>query len=404
MGIETGNTNRYPYVDKSQDPRKTAAIANSHRTRAAEAVQITDAAMARAVLRSKQVRQAGFSAEIPSLLDSLGNPPVIMLDGERHRRQRNMTARFFSPKVVTTRYMQLMEQTADTLIARFRSAGQANLEDLSMELAVTIAAEVVGLTNSNPRGMARRLNAFFGSGEKPKSDPISVFIGKVLSSIRLSSFLLFDVRPAIKARRSKKTDDVISHLMEDGYTTKEILIECMTYGSAGMVTTREFIVMAFWQMMEKPDLAEEFLGRDRKGQALLLEEILRTEPIVAVLGRRATEDIELDVEPPVRLPAGTLFQIDIRGANTDEEAVGACPYHIRPDRDVAQRPGGSMFSFGDGVHRCPGSQVAMYETAVFLDRLLRVPGLHMDSAPKIAWAGIIEGYEVSNVVIRCDTE
>ena len=55
-----------------------------------------------------------------------------MLDGEKHRRQRNATARFFSPKVVTTRYLKLMEDTSDELIRRFQAAGRARLYDLSM--------------------------------------------------------------------------------------------------------------------------------------------------------------------------------------------------------------------------------------------------------------------------------
>lgn len=399
---ERPTTDRSASAPDIDDPRKTAAIADANRSRVGDAVQVCDAAMAKAVLTSAHTRQAGFSAEIPSLLDTLGNPPVIMLDGERHRRQRSMTARFFSPKVVTTRYAELMERTADRLITRFRAAKRANLEDLSMELATTIAAEVVGLTNSDPRGMARRLNAFFGSGEKPKADRLSVLVGGIKSALRLSSFLFFDVRPAIKARRKHKTEDVISHLLEDGYTTKEILVECLTYGSAGMVTTREFIVMACWYLMEDPELRARFLGLDLKGKTLLLEEILRAEPIVAVLGRRATHDIELPLDPPVKIAAGTLLQIDIRSANADAAAVGGCPFHVDPDRAVAQRPGGSMFAFGYGVHRCPGAQVAMHETAIFLDRLLRVPGLRLASEPQIGWAAIVEGYAVSRVVLRCD--
>ena len=92
------------------------------------------------------------------------------IDGEAHRRQRAATAPFFSPKVVTTRYTDLMEKTSDQLINRFRKDGQARLEDLSMELSVTIAAEIVGLTDSNPRGMSRRLNAFLGNGQAAKAD------------------------------------------------------------------------------------------------------------------------------------------------------------------------------------------------------------------------------------------
>ena len=54
----------------------------------------------------------------------------------------------------------------------------------------------------------------------------------------LSLFYVCDVRPAIVARRRERDEDVISHLIDQDYTDPEILIECVTYGAAGMVTTR----------------------------------------------------------------------------------------------------------------------------------------------------------------------
>ena len=388
------------------DPRKTAAIADARRGRIPGAVQIRDAQSARAVLRSKVVKQAGFGAEMIPAVATLANPPVALLDGEPHRRQRAATARFFAPVVVTTRYTELMEHTADRLIARFRRDRRASLEDLSMELSVTIAAEIVGLTDSDRAGMSRRLNALLGDGNKARTDFVSVVRQKLRSTVATLQFLLRDVRPAMRSRRTARREDVISHMVQENYATKEVMAECITYGVAGMITTREFIVMAFWHLMERDDLRARFLGLPREEQLPLLEEILRTEPIVGVLTRRATADIEIPParpgEPPVRMPSGTLFEIDIRAANSDPAAVGECPFAVDPDRPVAQKPGGAMFAFGDGVHRCPGGQVAIQETAVFLDRLLRVPGLRLSRQPKIGWKPLIEGYEISEAIITCD--
>ncbi len=44
---------------------------------------------------------------------------------------------------------------------------------------------------------------------------------------------------------------MISHCLEMGYSDKAILVECMTYATAGMLTTREFIVMVAWYMLER---------------------------------------------------------------------------------------------------------------------------------------------------------
>ncbi len=95
--------------------------------------------------------------------------------------------------------------------------------------------------------------------------------------------------------------------------------------------------------------------------------------------------------------------LSIRSANTDEAAVGACPHALDPDRVAGDRVVGAYLSFGEGSHRCPGSRVAMGESRVFLDRLMRVPGLALAKPPNMTWNKGIEGYELRGAVVTCDT-
>jgi cytochrome P450 len=60
---------------------------------------------------------------------------------------------------------------------------------------------------------------------------------------------------------------------------------------------------------------------------------------------------------------------------------------------------GSYMSFGDGPHRCPGSQVALHESRIFLDRLFRVPGLRLKNEPNVTWNAQIQGYELHGAVV-----
>lgn len=182
---------------------------------------------------------------------------------------------------------------------------------------------------------------------------------------------------------------MISHLLDEGYSDREILTECLTYGAAGMITTREFITMAAWHLLEDDALRERFLGDDEASRIAILEEILRLEPVVGLLFRR------MDVETAV-------VALDVRGANSDEAAVGACPHQLDPDRKKADKVGGSGLAFGDGEHRCPGAQVALQETAIFLDRLLRLPGIRLERKPDIGWNALIAGYELRGARLVCD--
>ena len=59
-----------------------------------------------------------------------------------------------------------------------------------------------------------------------------------------------------------------------------------------------------------------------------------------------------------------------------------------------------VMSFGDGPHRCPGSQVALHETRMFVDALLRVPGVRLARTPTIRWCAPIMGYEVHGAVVE----
>jgi cytochrome P450 len=99
---------------------------------------------------------------------------------------------------------------------------------------------------------------------------------------------------------------------------------------------------------------------------------------------------------------GEVLAISIRAANADETITGACPYELDPDRAKRMKVVGPYMSFGDGPHRCPGAQVALHETRVFLDRLFRLPGIRLVTEPQISWNAFIQGYELRGAVVTCD--
>jgi cytochrome P450 len=102
------------------------------------------------------------------------------------------------------------------------------------------------------------------------------------------------------------------------------------------------------------------------------------------------------------LPPGEKYGIDIRAINVDEELVGECPFAVDPDRAARVKDSGRYFSFSDGPHSCPGWQVALHETRIFLERLFRVPGINLDRAPDISWNSHLRSYELRNADISCE--
>ncbi|HEX3900076.1 MAG TPA: cytochrome P450 [Mycobacteriales bacterium] len=350
----------------------------------------------RAVLRAPNMLQAGAGSK--QMTKDPATAPVFFLDGERHKQRRTAIARFFTPKAIGTRHRLVMEAKTDELLARFRADGIAQLDDMSYLLAVAVAAEIVGLTDSDQVGMAKRINATLSGIRLRGMHPVIRTVGRLGTAVAAMRFLFSDVRPAIKARKIERREDVISHLLDEGYPEKAILIECMTYAVAGMVTTREFIVMAAWHLFDDDALRKRFCEGDEADQLTILEEILRLEPVAAMIQREATADADLGVDTAAK---GEVVAVNIREANFDVAAVGECPFELDPDRAARVKMVGPYMSFGDGSHRCPGGQVAMAETRVFLDGLLRVPGVCLERAPEMSWDDGVMSYELRGATVTC---
>ncbi len=197
-------------------------------------------------------------------------------------------------------------------------------------MTVAVAAEIVGLTNSNQASMAARIGAAL-SAPRIRWKWLARLLEPIAWDFAHSSFTIaMSARPSARAAHARR-DDIISHLLDEDYSDRAIMIECMTYAAAGMVTTREFIVMAAWHLFESDALRARFLAGTDEQQFAILEEILRLEPVASMLSRRAVEEMP-DSEWAGSMPIGTLFISTFAPRMVDESVVGPCPHALDPDR------------------------------------------------------------------------
>lgn len=383
-----------------RDDRKSAAIAAANDAIQPGAERVMRFGLARDILRGREFRQAMLNGDRFPVSDP-DQLPVFFLDGDVHRRKRSVLARFFSPKAIATLYRPVIDREANRLVDDLQRTGRMQLDEASWLLAVAVAAEIVGLTESSCEGMAGRIERILKHGEYPGMPAFRRMVAAQFSKLHTLAFFLRDVRPAIAARRRQRRDDIISQLLDEGFSDVMILVECMVYATAGMTTTREFITMVAWHLFDRPDLREAFVNGTEAQQLAMLEEILRLEPVGGYVYRRAEQSVPESAHG--ELATGRTYAINLREANWDEAAAGPCPFAIDPGRGRRMKETGSYMSFGDGMHRCPGAQVALHETRVFIDALFRVPGLKLDTTPRIIWNKSLMSYELRDAVVSCPT-
>ncbi|SDB99761.1 Cytochrome P450 [Sphingomonas sp. YR710] len=391
-----------------RDDRKSAELAREHVSTFEGAKIVPGFAGAREVLRSTNVRQAGSnSSEIT--FDNPAHISFFFLDGDAHRKRRASVAAYFTPKAIVTRYHPIIDRTMAKLTAEFQATGSGVLDEMALELASNVTVEILGIDDrGNPLALAKLFHAIRRSSPRPNRSAFQRFFQDRLfgwhfhaPKIRLTAQLYDNhIAPAIVVRRSAPKDDVVSYMIKEGYSKAAMIMECMTYGSAGVSTTREFIGMAAWHMLDRPELKQRFLDADEEGQFAILQEILRLEPVSGMLYRRAQTDMPDAKGGPIK--AGDLMAIDLRSANIDPETVGECPFALDPERSARMKIVGNYMTFGDGPHRCPGSQVALHEGRMFLDSLMRVPGIRLAKQPQMLWNRNTQGYEIREMVIECD--
>lgn len=390
-------------IDPARDDRKTLAAYEAGATFKPGAVILRDADGVKSVLRSPHLLQDGLDAAALQRL-AQDEIPLIFLDGKPHKERRSQITDFFSPRAIKEKFEPLMKKTADTLVAELERDKTMRIDEASWQMAVTLVGELIGVTRGKNRDQmkqtAKRIERFLYRTQTHTLTGWRLKVAKVRGALYVLDFLIRDVRPTVKARRKAPQDDVISRMFAKNYSEKAILIDAMTLCGAGMQTTREFISLVAWHLIEREDLKQAFLDGDYDKKMAILEEILRLEPIVSTLYRRAPADLS---EKGARdYEAGRSYGVSLRHANVDPELVGECPFALDPARKERLGDQAPAMSFGNGMHRCPGSPLALNETLFFMDRLLRVPGLKLASRPEITWVGTLSTFEIGNVLVTCD--
>jgi cytochrome P450 len=289
-----------------------------------------------------------------------GPPGFLFLDPPDHTRLRKLAQKAFAPKVVKGMETEIAV-LVDALLDKVAAAGEFDvIADLAYPLPVAVICRLLGVPlEDEPEFshasalLARSLDPFITfTGEAPDD-----MDERLQAGLWLRQYL----RDLIARRRADPGEDLMSRLIaaeEDGdqLTEDEIVATCNLLLIAGHETTVNLIANAVLAMLREPRHWAA-LAADPTHASAVIEETLRYDPPVQLVGRIAAEDLEIN---GVTVPKGDTAMLLLAAAQRDPSAF------VDPDVFDPHRASIKHLAFGHGAHFCLGAPLARLEAQLAL--------------------------------------
>ena len=309
---------------------------------------------------------------------------IININGDDHRRLRNLVNPALSPRAVD-RYRPAMRRFLEQLLAAIGPDGRCEfIADVAKPYPSLVIAEVMGA----PLEDAPRLHHWSNVIQR-QFDPTSLMAERELIEHAVAEFYAYEDE-LIAARRRAPGEDLISALIEaeeagDRLSDDELRNLVLNILVGGVDTSQSQLAHAVRLLAERPD-QWELLRADPRGLAgAAVEEALRFEPITPFTARILIEEVEYR---EVRFPVGSIVLVSAWHAHRGADAAPA-------EFDLtAGRPRERLLTFGAGIHYCVGANLAraeIHEGLAFLAE--RVSSIALDGEPEFGTPSGIYGLQ-----------
>ncbi len=326
-------------------------------------------------------------------LRPFGTPSFLFLDPPDHTRLRRLVSKAFSPRVVKSLEPGITE-LVDGLLDNVAAAGRFEvISDLAYPLPVAVICRLLGVPIEDEEQFSWA-SSLLAQG----LDPFLSFTGQTQGfdeRLEAGLWLRGYLRELLEQRRADPREDLMSGLIAveeagDQLTEDEIIATCNLLLIAGHETTVNLIANAVLAMLRHPDTWTG-LSRDAGRAPAIVEETLRYDPPVQLVGRVAGEDMTVGGVP---VPTGDTMMLLLAAAHRDPAA------NERPDEFDPQRATVRHHAFGLGPHFCLGAPLARLEAAVALSAVTRrFPHARMDGEPAYKPHVTLRGMETLNVTV-----
>jgi cytochrome P450 len=316
----------------------------------------------------------------------LGHNSLLVLDGEEHLRQRRLLLPPFHGERIAE-HREAMTQAAERHVAAWPAGRPFALQPSLQAMTLDVILHVVfGMEPGPRRDTLRRLLA--------RLLELNATLATVLPQLRVDlggrspwgrlmrcTAAVDEALYAEIARRRTTAHgsdgDVLSLLLAardpagEPMSDSELRDQLLTMLVAGHETTATALAWAFERLVRHPAamarLRDELASGATAYLDAVIKETLRVRPVVPIVGRKLTADVELDGR---RFPAGTVLMPCVFLVHRNA-AVYAEPAGFRPERFLeGQPPSYAWIPFGGGVRRCIGAGFALVEMQAVIRTVL----------------------------------
>ncbi len=301
--------------------------------------------------------------------------PLVFRDPPEHGRLRRHIMLQFTPERMH-RMKGRLPVIIDRLIAGMEGPRQIDLvHDFSYPLPVSVICELLGVPAQDEvkfRAWSNSLIAGLDPRRLTEADIHRLAIDRAAIGDYLAAL--------IKEKRRRPCDDVLTGLAtcRDEKAGRlnhfDLISTAVSLLVAGHETTVSLISNGILTLLRQPEMLRR-LRADPASAPAFVEEILRFDPPVQLIRRKAIDDIEV---AGVRIPKGAMMVLVVAAGNRDPERFPD-PDRFDPDRSNNQHLG-----FGVGLHACLGAWLARTEAEaalVALSQRLMHPSLAEDPPP-----------------------
>ncbi len=308
---------------------------------------------------------------------------IININGDDHRRLRNLVNPALAPRAVD-RFRPQMREFLEQLLSEVPADGRCEfIGSFAKPYPSLVIAAVMGA----PLRDAPRLH-HWSNWIQRQFDAQSLIAERDLIEAAVSEFYGYEDE-LIARRRADPGDDLISALIAaeeagDRLSDDELRNLILNVLVGGVDTSQSQLAHAVRLLAAHPE-QWELLRADPHGLALAaVEEALRFEPITPFTARITISEVE---HRGVIFPPGTIVLVSAWHANREG---------LEDDRfDItASRPRGRVLTFGAGIHYCLGANLAraeMHEGLAFLGD--RLQSISLDGPPEFGTPSGIYGLE-----------